>query len=251
MKIALVTGGQPRFTQDFITLMSQIQGFDSADIYMVLWKSEWAETEDQARFKIEKILQPGYKLAKVKVIDEPPFEFPPHNVRIAPAEPENIAWWFKRGRAQFYSLSLAADLIEEDYDAVIRFRLDGKLDRNLDVGKLSRGEHFLTPANAITGFDDFYINDQFAIGTQESMKFYLEFGKHYEKIVPIADPNWVNDGVNRAAWTWSTEHLLGTYMKLHNKPRVLGEFNHYINTAGRSKFTDKHYHHRIVQDPTE
>lgn len=251
MKIALITGGQPRFTKDFIIFMNQLTGFKSADLYMVMWKSEWADNDETARAKIEKILLPNYNLKKIKVIEEPPVKYPPHTVNIAPPEPENIAWWFKRGRAQFLSLSLAHDLVDESYDAVIRFRLDGRLDRMLDVSKLSLGENFLTPSNADSGFDDFHINDQFAIGTQESMKFYFDFGKQYEKIVPIADPNWASDGVTRGAWTWSTEHLIGAYMKMHNKPRLVGDFNHIINTQGRSKFTDKHYHHRIVPDPTE
>ena len=56
MKIALVTGGQPRFTLDFVTLMNQLTGFDSADIYMTLWTTDWATNEIEARQKIEKIL---------------------------------------------------------------------------------------------------------------------------------------------------------------------------------------------------
>jgi hypothetical protein len=252
MKVALVTGGQPRFTYDFILLMNQLSGFDSADIYMVLWKSSWAQTEAEAREKIKKILQPGYKLKRIKVIDEPTFNFPSHDVFIPPPEPENIAWWFKRGKSQFYSLALAGDLIDENYDLVIRFRLDGRLDRAINIRSLDCRNNFILPKNSQSGFDDFKINDQFAIGTQESMMFYLNFGKEYEKLIPIADPLWVNNGVDRRSdWTWSTEHLLGTYMKIHNRPRVLGDFDHLINTQGRSKFTDKHYHHRIVPDPTE
>ena len=42
MRIALITGGQPRFTPDFIKLMTLLKGFDTADIYMNLWSSDWA-----------------------------------------------------------------------------------------------------------------------------------------------------------------------------------------------------------------
>ena len=130
MKVALLTGGQPRFTPDFIKVLNQLQGFDSADIYMCLWKSDWAYTDDQARVKIEKVLPSRYN------------EFP--------------------------------------------------------------------------------------------------------GIVPESDPVWetVSHG------SWSLEHLMGTYFKKYQRPYRLGTFNHFINTQGRSAFTDKHYHHGVVPDPT-
>lgn len=40
MKVALLTSGQPRFTQCFTKLQSQLLGFEKADIYMCLWASE-------------------------------------------------------------------------------------------------------------------------------------------------------------------------------------------------------------------
>jgi len=71
MKIALITGGQPRFTPDFITLMNQLKGFELADIYMTLWTSDWATDENIARSKVEKILPTNYRLSKIQIVEEP------------------------------------------------------------------------------------------------------------------------------------------------------------------------------------
>lgn len=254
MKIALIAGGQPRFTPCFPVLMNQLTGFESADIYMTLWKSEWADNENTARLKIEKILTPQYNLAKIQITEEPDWRsvLPPHEIELAPPVPETITWWFKRGYQQFKSLSLAFDTIDRHYDMYIRFRLDGLLDRPLDLNTIKLENDVIFPKNSNSGFADFSINDQFAIGNFESMKFYCNFGNEYPKLIPIADPNWVNNGRDRAdRWTWSAEHVIGTYMKLNHKKRIIGNFEHHINVYGRSKFTDKHYHHKIVTDPTE
>jgi hypothetical protein len=94
MRIALVTGGQPRFTPDFVRLMTLLKGFDTADIYMNLWASDWANDEEQARHKIEKILLPNYQLAKVSIVSQPPYELPPHRDPVADPAPENVHWWY-------------------------------------------------------------------------------------------------------------------------------------------------------------
>ena len=247
MRIALITGGQPRFTPDFIRLMSQLKGFDSADLYFNFWTSDWASSEEEGRKKVEAILPPNYRLAKLKIVDQPQHCLPLHELYHPPAQPENINWWYARRFGQAMSLSMAFDLIDQDYDLVVRFRLDGVLDREIDLSKLDfTNTDLIFPADPKAGFDDYKINDQFAIGTQAGMKFYCGIGKEFEKYVLLSDPEWECNGHG----TWSLEHLMGTYMKAHNRTQTLGNFNHYINTQGRSRYTDKHYHHGIVPDPT-
>ena len=254
MRIALVTGGQPRFTPDFIEIMNQLQGFDSADIYMVLWPTDWATTEEQARSKIEKILLPKYKLAKVSIVDEPEHEFPPHNIQLSPPREQHVAWWYKRLYVQSLALSWAFDLIDQQYDVVVRFRLDQALNTNLDISKIDLTTNsLLLPNNHKAGFPEFPLNDQFAVGTQEGIKFYCDFGKKIKELVPAADPLWAkSDELDAANWKWGKEHLLGFYMKKYNVPIVSGDFGvASLNRYGRSRFTDKHYHHGIAPDPTE
>lgn len=247
MKIALITGGQPRFTSDFSRLMKLLKGFATADIYMNLWTSEWAANEIQARSSIEKILLPNYQLAKVRIVDQPSYQLPLHTNPVAPPVPENVHWWYKRGLGQSLSLSMAYELINQSYDAIIRFRLDGCINQELDVSKLDLSNNkFLTPTNSTDGIEGYKINDQFAIGSHEAMQFYCGLGNEYRELVPLANPNWENTPVG-----WTIEYLLGTYMKKYNRIFYYGDFQHTINSQGRSRYTDKHYHHRIVQDPTE
>jgi hypothetical protein len=247
MKIALITGGQPRFTSDFIKVMNQIKGFDTADIYMNLWTSDWATDNIQARNKIEKILLPKYKLAKVNIVNQPMHELPPHINPVDDPRPENVHWWYQRGFGQSLSLSMAFDLIDQQYDAVIRFRLDGCISHDIDISKLDLiNNELITPAGTLDGIEGYEINDQFAIGTQEGMKFYCGLGKEYRDLVPLAQPNWENTPVG-----WTIEYLLGVYMKKYGKTHYRGTFTSTINNQGRSRFTDKHFHHVLAQDPTE
>jgi hypothetical protein len=251
MKIALVTGGQPRFTPDFTDLLNQLHGFDSADIYMTLWSSEWATTESEARHKLEKILTPKYNVAKVNIVDFPKYEFPPHKNIIEDPSPQNTHWWYKRTMGWLLSLSMAYDSIDKEYDAIVRFRVDCSLDTNIDISKFDLVNNSIVfPNGPSIGIEGYECNDMFAIATQEGMKLYCDLGKNYLQLIPMADPAWetsYQENGNRG------EHLLGTWLKYNNHPSPLyrGDFNVRLNTYGRSKYTDKHYHHPIAIDPTK
>lgn len=247
MKVALITGGQPRFTPDFINVLNQLQGFNSADIYMCLWSSDWANNSEQARSKIEKILPSRYTLAKVQVVNPPDYILPPHKLHHPPEEPENIRWFYKRRHGQLIALTMTYDLVDQKYDAMVRFRLDGRLGGPLDISKLDISNDVIVPNNSLAGHDTAKLNDQFAVASQENMKFYCGAGREFPGIVPESDPNWENLGHG----LWAVEHLLGTYFNKYRKTFRLGDFTHHINTQGRSKYTDKHYHHGIVRDPTD
>lgn len=254
MKIALVTGGQPRFTFDFIRLMDQLKGFDSADIYMTLWKSDWATTAEQARAKIEKVLLPKYRLVGIELIDEPVYELPPHSIQLSPpTEEKYITWWYKRLYLGSLSLALAYDLVNQDYDAVVTFRLDASADRDIDLSQYDFSKNNLVcSSNGQCGFPDYRINDQLVFGSQSSIKTYCEIGKKVKELVPQSDPHWSKtDIIDGSTWAWGREFLIGYYMKKHNISLEYGNFNVTMNTFGRSRFTDKHFHHPIATDPTE
>lgn len=254
MKIALVTGGQPRFTPDFTILLNQLSGFDSADLYLTLWRSDWALDENHARSKIEKILPLKYNLAKVQIVDEPFHETPFSPIDLAPPHPENVQWWYQRIASQLIGLSMAYDLVDNNYDAVIRYRVDGMLDRALDLRTIDLLKNeIIFPMQPRVGE---YPTDQFAIGSQDIMKIYFGLGKEFKELIPIADPTWyeirMHPGYTSAhRGPWGPESLMNIYFKKYNVKFSFGEFCHNFNTFGRSRFTDKHFHHSIVQDPTE
>jgi len=248
MKIAMFTGGQPRFTEDFLTLLKQLSGFESADLYIALWKSDWVTNEEEGVRKINKILPTPYKLAKLSIIDEPHCELPPHTLNHPPEEYTNIRWWYRRRRGQLLSLSYAFDLIDKPYDAYVRFRLDGCLDKNLDISTLDlTNNEFIMPGWPLCGYPGRKLCDQFSVGTYEGMKFFCNLGKQVNKFITISDPQWEHNEHGN----WSPEHLIATYYDYYNKKIALGNFGAVLNSRGRSRYTDKHYHHPIVSDPTD
>jgi hypothetical protein len=248
MRIAMITGGQPRFTGDFITLLGQLKGFSHADLYFNFWTSDWSKSVEEGSAKIEAILPKPYKLAKLQIVDEPPYQLPPHHLNHAPPHPENIRWWYKRRRGQLLSLAMAFDLIDQPYDAIVRFRLDGCIDRIIDLRTLDlRNNELILPAGPKSGFPGRGLCDQFSVGTYEGMRFFCGLARQINHYITLSDPNWEYNGHG----DWSPEHLFGTYYKLHSKEFYFGDFVALLNTQGRSKYTDKHYHHRVVADPTE
>lgn len=248
MNIAMITGGQPRFTGDFLILLEQLYGFESADLYMNFWSSSWAESEDHAIEKVKRILPSPYKVAKIQIVDEPPRELPPHLLDHPPEEPENIRWWYRRRKGQLLSLSMAFDLVPDQYDAIVRFRLDGCIDCRLDLSTLDlKNNELILPQGPKSGFPGNGLCDQFSVGSYEGMKFFCGLARQINHYIVLSDPNWEYNGHGY----WSPEHLFATYYGLHNKEFVFGSFNALLNTQGRSKYTDKHYHHKIVPDPTD
>jgi hypothetical protein len=237
--------------------MNQLTGFDSADIYMALWKSDWATDEAVARTKIEKVLLPQYKLAKVKLVDEPIHDLPPHPTPLDPPTPENIHWWYHRIASQLTSITMTFDLVDQQYDMVIRFRLDGSLEANLNLQSLDlTTNELIFPMSPRAGASGELASDQFAVGTQEGMKLYCGLGREFKELIPIADPTWYQIGMHPGysgphRGPWGPETLLDMYLKKYNKVQTFGNFRHTFNTRGRSRFTDKHYHHSVAADPTE
>lgn len=242
----MISGGHPRFTVDFLHLMQQLEGFDSADLYLNFWSSDWVSSENEGRAKVEKILQPRYKLAKLKIVDQPGYELPPHSLNHPPAQPENIRWWYERRIGMWRSLAMAHSLIEGHYDAVIRFRPDGMLTSRLDISTLDLNTNQLIIPKNGCGYISCPINDQFAVGTYESTKFYQGIVDNFNSIIVEAEPNWEHNG-----HSWSGEHIMGYYLNKIKQKYVLGNFDHILTSRGRSKFTDKHYHLPITQDITE
>ena len=242
----MISGGHPRFTVDFLHLMEQLEGFDSADLYLNFWTSSWVTSEQEGRSRIEKILKPRYKLAKLQIIDPPGYELPPHVLQHPPAQPENIRWWYERRIGMWRSLALAHTLIEGEYDAVVRFRPDGMLTSNLDLSSLDlERDQLVIPKNGC-GYPNWPINDQFAIGTYNSTKIYQGIVDNFNSIVTEAEPGWEHNG-----HSWSGEHIMGFYLNKIKQRYVLGNFDHVLTSKGRSKFTDKHFHLPVTQDITE
>ena len=241
MKVALITGGQPRFTPDFLKVLSQLKGFDSADLYLNLWESPWALGSEQGVAKLHKILPPHINLKRLQILKEPE-----RQLNSTATNFSELKWWYDRRIGQIHSLKLAFDLINEDYDVIVRFRPDGSLTSDLDISTLDVASKEVIFCDQLMGVNRTEPNDQVFVGTQGGIGFLCNLYNEFDKCMIESCPDWEND-VHR----WALEYIIGTYFKLNNKPIHRGSFNYIINSQGKSAYTDKHHHVSIAPDPTE
>lgn len=245
MKIALVTGGQPRFTQAFPIFLSQLKGVTQVDLYFHFFENDWTMDEEEARRRIEPLLPESFNIKKLVIKPRPPWQLPPHKLSHTSDESQSIRWYYYRATSQFLSLNLAFNLIEEEYDAVVRYRLDGRLDQSIDVGSLDLSRGTLFPSNNNHGTTGREICDQFCIGKQDDMRFYFDFINHYDEYILETCSYW-----EVFFHHWSPEHLLGWHYRKNNKSINHGNFQVVVKREGRSLYDDHNHHNPVGQDPT-
>lgn len=246
MKAALIIGGQPRFTDAFRILMTQLKGVEQADIYMCLWATAWARNAEEARAKIEPILAPGYTLKKIEVMLQPPFRLPSPKKSHITEEKESVRWWYKRRRGMWTSIRRAFDLIDQDYDVIIKCRGDGRLDKDIDISSFDLSKGLVYPSWPRNGWPGGKICDQFAFGLHKDMKFYVGMIDHMDEYIPVVCDYW-EDNVH----DWASEHLLNHHLVTHGVEQILGDFGHVLKGEGRSEFDDKDLHLGIGINPTK
>lgn len=246
MKAAAILSGQPRFTPDLTNLFDQLQGFDQIDLYILLWKSPWAESEDVGREKFEKILPKHWTVAKIQIVDEPDYVLPDNAPSLESPRPENVAWWYQRSYSQCIGMWMAASLVPPDqYDMLIRLRGDCSLDQVVNFANIDSGDNIIMPDNAL-GWKDHPFNDQFFAGSYKSMMTLFNCMSELHRYIPISDPNWATEPHGK----WRGEWLIGTFLRETGLKTQRGPFSVRMNTYGRSAFTDKHHHHGVAPDPT-
>jgi hypothetical protein len=241
MRVAIITAGLPRFTPDFLTVLSQLKGFDTADLYMAFWTTDWARDRDEAINKVTKILPANIVLKDLALYDQPARTLPEHT-----STNTELQWWYDRRIGQIHCLKLAMDLIDEPYDIVIRIRPDGSLNQELDISQLDfTNTDILFCANMV-GKNQTEPNDQFLVGTQEGLRFFCDLYNNFDHWMTQTCPTWEHD-----VHEWSLEHIVGRYYRDSAKLVVRGHWIHDINRHGRSAYTtDKHSHLSVAQDPT-
>jgi hypothetical protein len=248
MRVALIAGGQPRFTQEFLVLLSQLQGFDQADLYFSFWNIGWTNDVYEGARRIQTILPEKYRLAKLQIIDQPHYDLPPHSLNHPPEYYPNVHWAYKRRLGMWQSTQMAFNLIDQQYDAIIKVRPDGMLEKNLHVDQLDLVNNELVfPLGPVHGISGHEVCDQFVVGTYDGIKFYSEMADNFGKYVPEVSPQWEED-----IHSWASEHILGYHLAVNGKKQTRGDFYHILAgtspavTKGRSQYTDNHYHHSVV-----
>lgn len=185
MKIALFTSGQPRFTESLITLQSQLKGITEAHIYMVLWPSEEFPNSQSVIEKTSKYLLPNYSFKYIEVRKKEPRWFDDSLYTLRQNRkliPSNIL-------KMWYGLNETFQKIPDDYDAYVRFRLDGKLSSDCDLTSYNFNDGLVMPVKPRYGYNYPPTNDQFAIANYNNMKEYCDMihciDSYYKEGIPL------------------------------------------------------------------
>jgi len=189
MKTALLLSGNPRFSADFDSQLSNLQN-SNIDLYIVFYRrpegldpkisANWCNLEDghQIVKKLTQHLPGNYKIKHAEVVDDYFFGPLPYNYESYNSTPVNV--W------QQYNILKYCDNIRERtdrYDLIIRSRPDLGLSEAIDLPLayqflLEYPKLIFTPNNQRYGYvideDGFRtgFNDQFAIGLPHIMKHY-------------------------------------------------------------------------------
>jgi hypothetical protein len=203
MKVALITGGQPRFTKYWMENFKRIQGASKVDIYLSLWNNYIIE-DSQLNFsdfgdnlrsniqycifeKIQSVLTANVNLRRIEFIEEPSFDNIITDELIQNCigydelnSMDQVKNALKRIFSQRYSIYRAYQMLNDTYDYVIRFRLDGYPDRKINLDEHNLENSIVIPSNmrfgSLNALNESLkvvpFNDQFAIGNMQNMKTY-------------------------------------------------------------------------------
>jgi hypothetical protein len=197
MKIAILLPGQPRFTQDFITFVSNLTGYDQADWFVYITNNnvsnfKWCVTMNLpwtvfdpawALEKIKSWLPNNNTIRSFEISDD--FQLPiiPVVNLFEVDKPDNVQKMFYN----IYKADCLRQQFEEannfKYDLVIRTRADLGITSELDLRQLTiEPTQIVMPSNEWHGNPR--ANDQFAIGNSNIMKIYSTL---FTKIKEIND----------------------------------------------------------------
>jgi hypothetical protein len=233
MKIAILIPGQPRFTNDFISFVSNLKGYQQADWFVYITNNNvpsitnnveynrvynsWMKFDNAWAYeKIKSWLPSNNFIQRFEISDSDQQIFPPVKNLYCVGNSDNT--W-----KMFYNLYKADCLrqqFEEEnnfkYDLVIRSRSDLGIYKELDLQQLDIQENcIIMPENGWHGMPA--ANDQFAIGSSDNMKVY---GTVYTRIKEFND----------SGFHFHPESIVGHNLRIHGISTVARNFYADIRT---------------------
>jgi hypothetical protein len=190
MRVAMITGGQPRFKKYWTENYKRMIGATEIDLYFYLW-NDYILTDSQLNFsdvegtleeKIISVLPNNVHLKKFTMVEEPKFEdiitpeFISKFINVNHLEnDERVKKSLTGTFSQRYSLLKAFEMVDKEYDCVIRYRVDCYPDRKINLNEYDLNS-IVIPYNMRHDYLRVTppFNDKFAIGNMENMHTYSD-----------------------------------------------------------------------------
>lgn len=216
MKTAVLISGQPRFTREFDDFLSNIKNYGQLDFFFYLWNSKpadspfippsWPDTVEGIRAKIAAQLPPNSNIARVDIVDQPPYE-PGRSYNLTPWTNESNMWYMYYGLKQVNQLREEWEQAYGTYDLVIRARPDVGVRSTFDCADMKEyvsinPNCILVPNNHRHGIN-ISINDMIGVGSSSVMSTYAKVFDHL---------NEYHDG----GTPYHNETLLGHHLNVNN-----------------------------------
>lgn len=184
----MVASGQPRYTKYIFDNYHRIKDATNIDLYFYMWNNYILRDEDKNIFygggpveeQIKKGLPKNCVIKKFVTENEPSIEKLFNNeleLLIEKSlganhifEPDKMRTSLTDLYFQRYSAMKAFQLIDKEYDCVIRYRPDCFLADDVYLKQINLDEGIYVPRNLGGGG----MNDQFAIGNMKNMKVYFD-----------------------------------------------------------------------------
>jgi hypothetical protein len=206
MRVAMLYGGEPRFKRYFPLNYTRLENFSKIDLYFCLWQDyEYNDMnlnfsdikEENIITRIQSCLPKNVHLKNLIEIPRPDISEKSKKIKSdmlfsnIPYFLPNLDEYVERLLYQRNALYECFTLIREDYDCIIRYRVDGYPTKKINLNELNLDDYIYTPHNIRQGISDIYprINDQFAIGNFHNMRVYFDNYNHIEKYVEMNPKN--------------------------------------------------------------
>lgn len=218
MKIAILLSGSPRFCSEFDSFINNLTGYEQVDYFCLFWQNNtkpdklgypnhvlvsdsWRTINmSWAQSKIISNLPKKHRLVKLETYNDEDIELP----KIKPQVMDQSIN-FRNIYKMYLGWNLVFNLLDEEYDLVIRSRPDIGLSQSLDVRTaknkiLERPNLVLNSVGGYFGHQE-RTNDLIGISSQKNIKTYSELVNNVEKYS------------NTENVTFHAENLLGYHLK--------------------------------------
>lgn len=239
MKVAFITGGQMRFKQTWPNNFKLIEGIDSIDLYATFWFDDFLNipssvspmyNDDKLNQKLlERLfieeLYPKLNFYQICLTSQPTFIDIPNIFNKRHTKYERDKQYLFNLLCQHYSLYVSYQILlqtKKSYDCIIRFRMDGTPDNEINLKPLDLKKYIYMPKNSCysewSKSEPFC--DQFAIGSHENMHHYFSL---FNNILP-----YLCDNEKNRESLFHNETILSFHLKNNNVNFISGDFNYFL-----------------------